>query len=119
MYIRVYFFLDKFCDCYIEEWETIGELKLKLFNYFKIPIELFQYFCLYEERDTISYIDESIVEDDVKTADVLASWEFSARHDIEKEKQFNVEYLNKELPYLPINSRIFLKVRIFSQKPEF
>lgn len=65
-----------FFECYVDFFELVNDVKLRVLKYLEIPEELNHYFGFYEEIESENYFEETFINDSVKITDILASWEF-------------------------------------------
>jgi len=73
--VRVYFTHERYVEAYAELYETAEELKYRLVKWLGLPEASVPLLALYEVNETDAFFDESFVEDFVRVADVLASWQ--------------------------------------------
>lgn len=77
MKITIYFDDEKCIEMPVEVYDTCEQLKQQIFKVFKWKEDMMPFFGFYETKDNTTFVDENYVEDFVRVADVLASWELA------------------------------------------
>ena len=75
--LNVYLDDQNFIKMRIEVFDTVEHIKQKIFKYFKWKEDLMPFITFLEFKDNDKHFDENYVEDFVRVADILASWELS------------------------------------------
>ena len=73
MELTLSFAVDKYIMLPCEMYESLEEVKYRLFGMFTIPADLFSHLCFYELIDRPDCFEETFVEDFVRVSDVLAT----------------------------------------------